>query len=266
MEQVTMYQGRTAVTILRFESINTPHAISTRIGGVSKGPLADANIAENVGDARASVIANRKVICATANLDGRRFACMEQLHSDAIAVVSPTTPNLDQAVAVGGIDALICNQPDITLMAQSADCPMILLHDEKAGALAVIHSGWRSTLANITGKTVAKMKREFGCKPEDLSAGVAPCICREHYEVGTEVSSKFQQEYPDLPAEDYLKGTGSGKSYLDLAAIISWQLKCSGVNSIEVSGLCTYEREDFFYSHRRDNGKTGRFGLFAQLW
>lgn len=265
MQELRIPQGRTSVKILRFETIAAPHAISTRIGGLSKAALADANIADNVGDSRATVTANRKIVCASANLDGRRFACMEQMHSDAIAIVSPTVHDIDHAIPVGGIDALICNEPDITLMAQSADCPMVLLHDPTACALAVIHSGWRSTLANITAKTVTRMMSEFGCSPGNIQAGISPCICQKHYEVGSDVSSKFQAAFSALPCSDYLLDAHSGKSYLDLAAIIAWQLKVAGVSHVEVADLCTYEREDLLYSHRRDKGKTGRFGLFAQL-
>lgn len=266
MHQIETPLGQVKVTTLQFESIATPHAISTRKGGQSHGFLQSANIAEGLGDSSSVVAVNRKLICAASNLDGRHFACMEQMHSDAIAVVGSNTKPIDDAIAIGGIDALICNKPDITLMAQSADCPLLLLYDADAHALAVVHSGWRSTLANIASKTIQRMVDEFHCKPQHIQAGISPCICQKHYDVGADVSNQFIKTYPALPPERYLSPGGAGKHGLDLTAIITWQLETTGVEQIEAANLCTQERADLFYSHRRDKGCTGRFGLFAQLW
>jgi hypothetical protein len=39
----------------------------------------------------------------------------------------------------------------------------------------------------------------------------------------------------------------------------------AGVESIEVSGLCTACRTDLFFSHRAEKGRTGRFGVMLTL-
>jgi copper oxidase (laccase) domain-containing protein len=49
---------------------------------------------------------------------------------------------------------------------------------------------------------------------------------------------------------------------------LNWhQLVAAGLRAdqIEVMRLCTRCRPDLFYSHRRDAGRTGRFGLLAAM-
>jgi copper oxidase (laccase) domain-containing protein len=47
---------------------------------------------------------------------------------------------------------------------------------------------------------------------------------------------------------------------LDLRAIAERQLRDLGVERVEHVDLCTSCRPDLFFSHRRDNGVTGRQG------
>ena len=47
---------------------------------------------------------------------------------------------------------------------------------------------------------------------------------------------------------------------LDLRAIADSLLREAGVERVEHVDLCTRCREDLFFSHRRDNGVTGRQG------
>jgi copper oxidase (laccase) domain-containing protein len=52
---------------------------------------------------------------------------------------------------------------------------------------------------------------------------------------------------------------------LDLWAANERALRESGVAQIEVAEMCTACRTDEFYSHRRERGRTGRFGVLISL-
>ena len=52
---------------------------------------------------------------------------------------------------------------------------------------------------------------------------------------------------------------------LDLRAVARQQLVAAGVDTIEDVDLCTSCRADLFFSHRRDNGITGRQSGIAWL-
>jgi copper oxidase (laccase) domain-containing protein len=51
-----------------------------------------------------------------------------------------------------------------------------------------------------------------------------------------------------------------GRPYFDLPEANRRNLAEAGVGQIEMSGLCTACRTDLFFSHRAEQGKTGRFG------
>jgi hypothetical protein len=53
--------------------------------------------------------------------------------------------------------------------------------------------------------------------------------------------------------------------HLDLWEANRWQLAATGVEQIEVTGLCTADLRHDFFSHRGDGGRTGRFGAIIGL-
>lgn len=83
-------------------------------------------------------------------------------------------------------DAVITDIKGIFLVIQVADCQSVMLYDPHQKAIANIHSGWRGSIMNIIGKCADTMVREFGCRPENLLAGISPSLgpcCSEfiHY-------------------------------------------------------------------------------------
>jgi copper oxidase (laccase) domain-containing protein len=81
-----------------------------------------------------------------------------------------------------------------------------------------------------------------------IGPGIGPC----HYEVGPEVLAAFAD----------LEGVASGRM-LDLKAVASAKLHGRGVEHVHDVDRCTYCEPDVFFSHRRDNGVTGRQGGMA---
>jgi copper oxidase (laccase) domain-containing protein len=51
---------------------------------------------------------------------------------------------------------------------------------------------------------------------------------------------------------------------LDLRAIADAQLRAAGVGRVEHVDICTSCNPELFFSHRRDNGVTGRQG--GMVW
>src|SRR5918992_1184640 len=54
----------------------------------------------------------------------------------------------------GGWDALITDQPGVTVAVRTADCVPVLVYDRGRKAAAAIHAGWRGALAGIVPKTI----------------------------------------------------------------------------------------------------------------
>ena len=58
-----------------------------------------------------------------------------------------------------------------------------------------------------------------------------------------------------------------GRLYADLPAACALDMLESGIRleHITMSGLCTYEHTELFYSHRRDKGRTGAMAAVMEL-
>jgi len=134
---------------------------------------------------------------------------------------------------------------------RTADCMPILVFDPVAKAVGAIHAGWRSASQHIIRKTIERMTREFGCKPEDIYAAIGPAICGSCYEVGQDVIDAFLKN--DLPADGRVLHKRNGKTLLNMEWAAEELLTQAHVRrkNIDVLKLCTLETPDLA-SYRRD--------------
>jgi YfiH family protein len=178
--------------------------------------------------------------------DTANLATVQQIHSDKVL-------QADRAGPMGEGDALISNQPGITLSVRTADCLPILMADTRNRAIAAVHAGWRGTIQEIVPKTIQAMADRFGTHPDDLVIGVGPGIGACCFEVGPEVAIQFAKVFPE-------RTDLNQKTKVDLVETNLRLLRRNGgsVRQIATSGLCTYCRPDLFHSYRRDGEAAGR--------
>jgi polyphenol oxidase len=144
-----------------------------------------------------------------------------------------------------------------------ADCPGVLLVDPERRALAVVHSGWRGTVAGVVPAALAALVQQHGAEPERLRAAIGPGISAARYDVGEEVVAAMSALFP--VGAGVVHRSDDGRAHVDLQAAIRAQLLTGGVPaaSIETLSRCTYDDATLFFSHRRDGGSTGRHALVA---
>jgi copper oxidase (laccase) domain-containing protein len=106
----------------------------------------------------------------------------------------------------------------------------------------MVHSGWRGTLAGVSGKAAG----ELG--DPSPRAYIGPSIRRCCYEVSEDLAEKFAAEFGHKVV--------SGR-YLSLQDAIRIDLESAGVEVHDL-GLCSGCRPDLFYSHRMQKPLTGR--------
>jgi YfiH family protein len=182
---------------------------------------------------------------------------MRQVHGAAIAVIrEPVDPS--QMRAVVAADGAVTDRVGLVLTVLTADCLPILMADPNRGVIAAVHAGWRSSVAGIAEKTVSLMNTVFGCEPADIFAALGPAIGRCCFEVGPEVVAAVRESF-DF-ADDYLQIKAGGKGMLDLAGLNRSALTEAGLaaGAIWSADLCTYCRDDLFFSYRRQGEGTGR--------
>lgn len=235
------------------------HGFSTRLGGVSPAPWDSLNLGPGRGDAPENVAENYRRFFACLGADEHRAVLSKQVHEAGIRTVTAadagkglTRPRDYEA------DALITNEKNLPLVVFSADCGILLLHDPVTGCVGAVHAGWRGCAAGIVEKTVIEMSRVFGAKPEKLLAAVGPCIGQCCFETDDDVPDAMRCSALGEAAEPYLERRGP-KWHVDLAGLNRQWLLHAGLvpEHIDVCGLCTACRRDWFWSHRKMGNARG---------
>jgi YfiH family protein len=165
-----------------------------------------------------------------------------------------------------GADAMVTNIADLPLVVMVADCIALSFFDPQRHVIGLAHAGWKGSLGRIAQKTVSTMADSFECDPGDIIACISPSIGKGHYEIGQDIFDAYKKEF-GRPALDFIREDMDGTCYLDLWMVNEAQLLAAGLNAanIEVSEMCTACHPDLFYSHRHENGNTGRFAGLIEL-
>lgn len=235
------------------------HGVFTRLGGISHPPYHWLNVGSSVGDDQEAVDTNHDLICRALGIRRADIATAYQVHSANVAVVGPK----DRGRVALQTDALVTNTPGVFLMLRFADCVPILFYDPVQRAVGLAHAGWKGTLGRAVQKTVEAMVEVYGSRPADLIACIGPSIGPCCYQIGGDVAELVNKVFPSQP--QLLCRQGDGSCHFDLWEANRLQLAAMGVHQVEVSGLCTACHNDEFFSHRADNGLTGRFAVVIGL-
>ena len=226
--------------------------ITTREGGSSKAPFDSFNLGGKVGDAPEALRANTEKLAEGIGVPTGNLVWMEQIHGRTATLVDGPQPEPVEAT-----DALVTAQPGLALISLTADCVPVLLGEPEAGVIAAVHAG---RVGARIGVLVAALKamREAGADLAKVEALLGPASCGLCYEVPAEMQADVEQHLPGSACK-----TRKGTAGLDLRAGLWEQLAAVGIAKIGADPRCTMETPELF-SHRRDNGKTGRFA--SVIW
>ena len=124
--------------------------------------------------------------------------------------------------------------------------------------------GREGTSQDIVNKSIIAMRREYGCVPQDLVAGLGPGIGGCCYEIDENCLNSFENKIPFVPP--FVKSKVNGKFLLDLFAVNEQQVIDAGLlpENILRSEECTFCSPTNYFSYRRE-GQTGRILTFIML-
>jgi YfiH family protein len=233
--------------VIRWDDAPGPYEVvfSTREGGVSEGPYASLNLGRATADKPERVDENRRRLCAEVGAQPEALAMNYQHHS-ADVLCARAGSRGERA------DGLWTEERGLPVLALAADClPIALARANGAKpAVAVLHAGWRGLVGGIAAEGVKTLGG--GPVAAMIGPGIGPCC----YEVGEEVAAPFRRAF----------GMGlyrDGK--LDLWGAAERALRAAGVARVDRVDLCTACNPDRFFSHRRDDGLTGRQGVLGVI-
>jgi YfiH family protein len=216
---------------------------------VSEGKRASLDLGP-AGEAGPDVRENRLRLARAAGLPPESLVLADQVHGSR--VVRGRTGELPEA------DALWTDSPGTWVGIRTADCIPLLLSSEDGTRVAAVHSGWRGTAARIAEVAVATLARE-GAGPPTLRAAIGPCIGVCCYEVGEDLAVRFSDAFgTDVVRRD------RPRPHLDLRLAVRRTLLQAGLAETHIEDVpgCNACDPARFFSHRRDQGGTGRHLAF----
>jgi len=237
---------------------------TTRNGGVSRPPYHSLNLGLGTDDSLPNVERNRSTLARSFDLPPHKLLTVTQVHGNDILLLDQPNPELSHFLSVK-VDAIVTNQPGILLGVLTADCyPLLFWHPtQKLGA--VVHAGWRGASNGLIKKTIEAICKNFDVAANELRAAIGPGIGAHKYEVDRPVRDAFRQgsDFWDEIAEE----TRLGHWKLNIPLSCQLQLEQAGLKpqKIEIASQCTCCHPELFFSHRRDQGITGRQLDFIKL-
>jgi hypothetical protein len=162
-----------------------------------------------------------------------RFATARQVHG---ARVIEHLPGWTGWLRGHDADGHLAAERGTALAVTVADCvPVYVAHP--SGAVAMLHAGWRGTVAGILGAAI----RLLGARclmARELRVLLGPSICGSCYEVSPDVYARLTGR------------TVESATPVALHAVLADQALAAGVRDVHASPLCTRCDNDRLFSHR----------------
>jgi polyphenol oxidase len=188
---------------------------------------------------------------------------VKQVHGTEALVVDRVLAQTDRFV--GGWDALVTDQPGITVAVRTADCVPILMHDPQRRVVAAVHAGWRGAVAGIVPKTLALLRSRFGSRLEHVRISIGPSAGVCCYEVDEPVLDRLYQGFSDWKKVVRIKREGRSPRQRTGASL-------RGVSELHHHSQCLYDlpqRPLFFLpaggEGQRDHGQCHRVADEASI-
>lgn len=225
------------------------HGFFGNEGGLSEGDFESLNVGFGRGDSDENVVKNREIIAKNFGVSVSRLVLLNQKHESTVHVIDKKNVGAyefkdpKQASSIEG-DAIITDQKGLLIGVNTADCAPILLADETAKFIGVIHAGWKGAVGSVIENTIDTMK-SLGCK--NICASIGPCIQRISFEVDGELA--------DLVGRKYLTIAGD-RTFFDMQYYILEKLLKNGAKTVSKINCDTVTNNEFF-SYRRQHGTCG---------
>jgi YfiH family protein len=192
-------------------------------------------------------INNLKCIQQLTNLCAPMYM-VNQVHGNQVIQITRSSNTLEIQKIDG--DAMVTNEPNITLAIKTADCMPVLFIDDYNKVIGAAHAGWKGASRGVLQNTVSMMVN-FGAQIERINAIIGPCIRQPSYEV----DQTFRDNFIITDSANslfFIDGTKPQHYLFDLPSYAKYKLSNAGIKQIYDVGYDTFKEEELFFSYRRN--------------
>jgi polyphenol oxidase len=238
--------------------------MTTKNGGASKGNYETLNLGFHVGDDRSDVCINRGKVSELLKFPLNTWVGAEQTHGIHLKKISKADRGKGSKSyedSFKDTDGFYTNEEGILLSLCFADCVPLFFIAPESRMIGIAHAGWKGTVGQIAKEMINAWGRE-GINPQQIFVAIGPSICEKCYIVDQRVINLVENTLVDVETLPY-NLINDGQYSLDLREVNRQIIVNSGVPdiNIQMTGFCSSCDKEFF-SHRRDQGRTGRMVSF----
>lgn len=238
---------------------------TTKNGGASKDYFQSQNFGFHVGDNTTDVCNNREALAKTIRVPLEKWVGAEQTHGIQIKKVTSADRGKGANAyddSIKDTDGFYSKEKGTLMTLCFADCVPLFFIAPEERMIGIAHAGWKGTVHGIGAKMVSTWQAE-GIDVERISVIIGPSICKKCYIVDDYVITFVQNTLEHVEKKPYNQ-IKEGQYSLDLQELNKQILMKQGIkeNQILTTTYCSSCHQDEFFSHRRDNGKTGRMMSF----
>ncbi|QIZ07372.1 peptidoglycan editing factor PgeF [Priestia megaterium] len=238
--------------------------MTTKNGGASKGNYETLNLGFHVGDDRSDVCINRGKVSELLKFPLNTWVGAEQTHGIHLKKISKADRGKGSNSyedSFKDTDGFYTNEEGILLSLCFADCVPLFFIAPESRMIGIAHAGWKGTVGQIAKEMINAWGRE-GITPQQIFVAIGPSICKKCYIVDQRVINLVENTLVDVETLPY-NLINDGQYSLDLREVNRQIIVNSGVPdiNIQMTGFCSSCDKEFF-SHRRDQGRTGRMVSF----
>ena len=220
------------------------HGFFNKEGGKSKGIYRSLNCGIGSQDKKINIKKNLHIVKNRINKFAQDIYLLHQTHSDKFIFINKNSNTSQKKIKA---DAIITNQARLPIAVLTADCVPLLIFDKKKNMIAVIHAGWKGAFKGIIKKVIKFMLMK-GCKKNDITAAIGPCIQQNSYNVKEDFKEKFIKK--DKKNKTFFIKR-KNIIYFDLPNYVKSQLKSNKIRNIDMINVDTFDKKNNFFSARR---------------
>jgi polyphenol oxidase len=238
---------------------------TTKNGGYSQQDFSSFNFGFHVGDLVETVCHNKQKLSNLIEFPVEKWVAAEQTHGINIMRIEKEvcgSGSYQYNDSIPDTDGFYTMDKGILLTLCYADCVPIYFIDKATKTIGIAHAGWKGTVNGIAKKMVQNWVSE-GINPQDILVAIGPSICEKCYIVNDFVIDFVQKILVDVEKKPY-NLIDKDQYYLNLKQLNKLLLIQAGIteSNIYITEYCSSCHEKEFFSHRRDQGKTGRMMSF----